>query len=335
MQWIPSENQPAQDSFLDIIANIVGILIILGIIVGIRAGRVLPRAEIPSDIADLKQRLETKQAELTRLGRDVQELQAALIAVEREKRLQEVLRDRLAIEVAALERQQVERESVWEQQAAEVARLRAALEERLGQLQLLQARKEILNKIPDEVVQVQHFPAPIARVVDSDEVHFQLQNNRVAHIPLDRLIAQVKDKARAEASRLLAQNEWSDTVGPEGGFRLRFVLRRYDMPVDLPGGQRGTATYIRVEHWVLLPTSPQLGEPVEEALKPDSEFWKTVRQYPPQQYTVTIWVYPESFEAFRLLRAQLHSAGYSCAARPLPAGVPIAGSPRGSKSAAQ
>jgi hypothetical protein len=38
---------------------------------------------------------------------------------------------------------------------------------------------------------------------------------------------------------------------------------------------------------------------------------------------------------YRTLREQLYQRGYSVAGRPLPEGQPIAGSPFGSKSAAQ
>jgi hypothetical protein len=48
-----------------------------------------------------------------------------------------------------------------------------------------------------------------------------------------------------------------------------------------------------------------------------------------------MWVYPSGFETFRRLRDQLHAQGYMVAARPLPEGVPVRGSPSGSLSAGQ
>ena len=51
--------------------------------------------------------------------------------------------------------------------------------------------------------------------------------------------------------------------------------------------------------------------------------------------TVTVWVYPKSFAAFRQLKELLYKKGYSTAARPLPEGRKITGGPGGSRSRAQ
>ncbi len=336
MQWELAESQPGQDSFLDIVANIVGILIILGIVVGIRARREPVHIAFPSaEIASLEEAAEKKQAEVARLRRELGRLHEAYAALEISRAQQQAFRDRLAVEVAALEKLlQTQGEALAKEQA-EIASLQLERNRKLQELLELQTQKALLERDQTEIIEVQHYPAPIAKLVDANEIHFQLQNNRVAYIPLDRLIEEVKRRARSEAARFVTQNEWTDMVGPEEGFQLRFVLRRYDVPVDMPGQGRATASYVRVEHWVLLPVSPQLGEPVEEAVKPGSRFWNVVRKYSNQQVVVTLWVYPESFGAFRQLRSALHEAGYACAARPLPSGVPISGSPRGSKSAAQ
>lgn len=330
------ENQPGQDSFLDIVANIVGILIILGIVVGIRARRepVVPPSSL-AELSSLQAVAERKQAEVFRLRKDLEQLHAAYATLETFRAQQQALRDRVAVEVAALEKLlQAEGEALAREEAEAVS-LQIERNRKLQELTDLQRHKTLLEEGQAEIVEIQHYPAPVAKLVDSKEVHFQVQNNRVAHIPLEQLIEEVKRRARSEASRLVTQNEWTDSVGPAGGFQLRFVLRRYDVPIDMPGQNRATASYVRVEHWVLLPVSPHLGEPVEEALKPGSRFWDVVRRYSNQETVVTLWVYPESFGAYRQLRAALHAAGYACAARPLPSGVPISGSPRGSKSAAQ
>ena len=50
---------------------------------------------------------------------------------------------------------------------------------------------------------------------------------------------------------------------------------------------------------------------------------------------MTAWVYADSFAEYRRLRKELYAAGYTVAARPLPEGELIGGSPRGTRSAAQ
>jgi hypothetical protein len=57
--------------------------------------------------------------------------------------------------------------------------------------------------------------------------------------------------------------------------------------------------------------------------------------FDPNQATVTVWVYPDSFEPFRVLKEELYKLGYLTASRPMPQGQPITGSPQGSRSAVE
>jgi hypothetical protein len=79
----------------------------------------------------------------------------------------------------------------------------------------------------------------------------------------------------------------------------------------------------------------QVGETAAEALAEGSEFRQSLRKLRPGYHTITMWLYPDSFDAFRQIRKELYRLGYMVAARPLPPGTPISGSPDGSKSAAQ
>ena len=54
-----------------------------------------------------------------------------------------------------------------------------------------------------------------------------------------------------------------------------------------------------------------------------------------QQTAVTFWVYPDSFDLFRRLRDLLYERDVVVAGRPLPDGVPIASSRRGTVSRGQ
>jgi hypothetical protein len=55
----------------------------------------------------------------------------------------------------------------------------------------------------------------------------------------------------------------------------------------------------------------------------------------PNGASLTFWVYPDSFHAYRILQAACQAEGFIVAARPLPDGIPIAGSPDGTRSAGQ
>jgi len=84
-----------------------------------------------------------------------------------------------------------------------------------------------------------------------------------------------------------------------------------------------------------LPVADQLGEPLDVAMQEGSMFRHALAKLRPGRHTVTIWVYPDSFEEFRKVQKELYAIGFSVAARPLSHGTPISGSPQGSKSAAQ
>ena len=86
---------------------------------------------------------------------------------------------------------------------------------------------------------------------------------------------------------------------------------------------------------MLLPVSDDMGQPLTDALRDGSDFLERLSGHDPNRTTVTVWVYPDSFNEFRALKAELFRRGYLAAGRPMPDGHPIGGSPDGSRSAAQ
>ena len=60
------------------------------------------------------------------------------------------------------------------------------------------------------------------------------------------------------------------------------------------------------------------------ALQEGSDFRQALAKILPGRTTITIWVYPDGFDAFRQIRKELYRLGYAIAARPLPPGSPSA-----------
>jgi hypothetical protein len=85
----------------------------------------------------------------------------------------------------------------------------------------------------------------------------------------------------------------------------------------------------------MIPADDESGEPLAEALQPNSEFSRHLAEWDPNETIITVWTYPDSFGAFRQLKSELYGRGFLTAARPLPDGQPISGSPQGTRSAAQ
>jgi len=175
---------------------------------------------------------------------------------------------------------------------------------------------------------------PVAKPAGDEEYHFELRRNRVSFIDLDRLINKVKSDAQlrirlADNSRVV-----DSTVGPIGAFSLKYVLLR-----ALPGGleelidRRGLSYNLR--GWELIPEFEARGETFETTQRPVSEYKRVINRLNPRSVTITLWIYPDGFELYRKLRDDLHSRGFMVAARPLPEGMAIRGSPAGSLSAGQ
>src|SRR5262249_23536118 len=92
---------------------------------------------------------------------------------------------------------------------------------------------------------------------------------------------------------------------------------------------------IALSEWQVEAVAPERGETAARALVPQSEFRQIVDALDPQQNVVTFWVYPDSFALFRQLRDYLYDRDLVVAGRPLPNGVPIMSSRRGTRSRGQ
>ncbi|MCR4412938.1 MAG: hypothetical protein NUV77_11015 [Thermoguttaceae bacterium] len=332
------EMSPAgHDSFLDIVTNMVGILIILVMVVGMRI-RNAP-VEIKLD--------EAAQAEAAALAQDEATERSmredVLKTVEETRRLQAEtgLRDAqrlvLAREVAQWEDRLAKRRSQLDAEARDAFDLRRAVAAARTTLDELETARVRAEATPDRPEIIKNRPTPLSKPVDGPELHFQLRGGRIALVPVEPLLRLAQEDMRKKLhdfARHPDLSESANVVGPEGGFRFRYAVERFD---ELVRGPEGTARRegIRMVRWTVMPASSDLGEPVDAALAEGSQFRRALGAHDPSRTTVTLWVYEDSFESFRKVRDELHRLGYLCAGRPLPGGVLISGSIDGTKSAAE
>ena len=308
---------PGHDSFLDIVANMVGILIILVMVVGMRAKNAPVAAAIPAGGARTETTLKQELAAEQSLRGDVLKVAGQIQDLQQETSIQGRRRDALATVVSAIEHEIRSRREQMDARTQKDFDLRRSLSEaelHKDQLQLARARAEAVRAEP---IVVQSYPTPLSKTVDQGEAHFQLRAGRLAFVPWKQLLERVVVDARLKASKLFNPAAVMGTVGPEGGFRIHYKMTRGNLFVEL------------------IPASRQLGEPIEGALAEGSRFRRILARYHPGSSTVTIWTYPDSFAEFRRLKAEAFRLGFATAARPLPLGVHISGSRHGSKSAAQ
>jgi len=330
---IRPENEPINaDSFLDIVASVVCIMLIMVLMIGMRIKNTPVEAPLSPEAAQAAAELEKNLSVEQSLRGDVLKVAGEIRNVAGEAAVRGTQRDMLATTAAALEYTIRERRGQMDTQAQREFDLSRGLAESQRQLEELHRTRTQVDSARAAPVVVHSYPTPISRAVDDHEAHFQLRAGRIAFIPLEPLIQKLKSDAQRQLYKLRDAPEFTDTVGPEGGFRLRYTMERKETAPDL--STRG-GTWAELKHWTLVPLSQDLGEPADVALAEDSDFRRALRQFRPGRHTVTIWLYGDSFAAFRQVRQELYRLGYAVAARPLPADTPIGGSPEGSKSAAQ
>ena len=318
-----------QDSFLDVVTNIVGILIILVMVVGGRVGQIgldaIPKAnakveELERELGQLEIELATAEngiSELAAQGRSIQAA-AAGAAEARIHLATAVSAAKLEVE---LRKQDVDGARV---RAAESTAKRKQLEVEIEKCSL---ELEGLAHLPATTKEVLAYPTPIGRTVNGDELHFRIDAGRIAYIPLTELFEMAKAQTQRKGAGIANLQNRIETVGPIQGFSLDYVI---EARVDQARGQ----VLIRSREWVVRPMQENLGETPAEAIRPGSKFLRVMANITPET-AVTLWCYPDSFEAFRSVREELHRRGLPTAGRPLLEGAPIGGSADGSKSVVQ
>jgi hypothetical protein len=220
------------------------------------------------------------------------------------------------------------------QQSPPDSQLAAKVIDARSRLEILNRQREAIDKSPPQSVQIESFNTPLGRTVDGRVLHFQLTHGRIAYVPLNELVERAMADLKRKAYKLSERPELTDTVPPEQGFRLTYTIRL--RPATIQEIQESGNQRPRIEDRVVLkPVADNLGETIDEALRPGSLFQQAITGRRAKDATITLWTYPDSFDDFRRMKKELYRLGFPVAARPLPEGVPISGSSSGSKSTAE
>jgi hypothetical protein len=318
-----------QDSFLDVVTNIVGILIILVMLVGGRARKVIMDA-IPSRsdrVAALEQEVDTLDQKVALAESEIEELavQGRTVATAAAFAGQARLELATAVSAARLEVEHRKRETdAAKVRAAESSARRKELETEIERCTL---EAEGLAHLPATTKEVMAYPTPVGRTVTGEEIHFRLGEGRIAFIPIEDLFELAKSNTRRHSGSIAEMASRIESVGPVQGFSLDYVI---EAKVDQARGQ----VLIRSREWVVRPVGNGTGETTDVALAAHSRFRQVIGGVTPDA-TVTLWCYPDSFDVYRTIREEMHRLGIPTACRPMPEGAPIGGSTEGSKSVVQ
>jgi len=346
-----------EDSFLDVVANVVGVLIILVMVVSVRASYSVldtnsaenrPHNESPPladkatatddvEIEPLVTQLDAARRQAIQSQAEIEAMAQKIIRINHESAMQEERRLQLNMLLSVQEEDMQERRSQLDkQQQQEYDVQQSILQSRL-KLDELMREQLALTEMPAEVEQIECVPTPLAKTIQTEAVHLRLRHGLVSLVPFQELMAEIQYHRQRIGNRLRDQSKVSETFGPIDGYRIRFEVIRYDSSSAVGGRLAGqSAGRMEVEYRAeFLPVSQEIGQQAEQALMPGSTIHAYLEQVRRHSPPVVIWLYTDSFDAFRLLKRELWERGFEVAVRPLPNGAQIGASSRGTKASAQ
>lgn len=323
------------DSFLDIVSNIVGILIILVMVVGVRVKTAseedvpepAPAPEAPQfDLATAETEVSGLEQELSAGG---SRLAAMDMDLDQKARRMDLVASSIRDTKTEIDRDRANA-TRRSQQAANIAQ---DIDGRKRQYEALLYELEQQADFKPKSVRIDSYQTPISRTVYGNEIHFQLKAGKIAYVPIEELAEKVKIDFQAKLQFMRSTPELTNMVGPIEGFRCRYTAAR--MNHGPTGDPMFDQVIAQLKQATFIPDSEDLGEPLEQALSASSRFRSIVSRQSVERTVITLWTYPDSFAEFRQLRRELYQLGFSVAGRPLPFGHPIGVSSSGSRSMAQ
>jgi len=338
---IDQADAPGQDSFLDIVANLVGILIILVIVIGVSAKKamldVAPAADADSvrpDLAKLTEDAETARRAAHAVESDILDLDTRIQRQDMEIAFRRRERDKVQMLVAQVDQAIADRRDELSIAAQQRFDLQRDVLTARAELETVQVSLQAVQNSVAPVTVIEHLPTPMAKTVFGKELHFRLNHGKLAFVPWDELVDRLQVEAQQKVWRLKEQPELTETFGPIGGFWMKYTLKRVEYRRVTGMGvavQRG----VELDRFILIPVDEQMGESLTDALQADSQFQAILAAHEPEATTITVWTYPDSFNEFRELKRLLFERKYLTASRPLSDDTPIGGSPHGTRSSAQ
>ena len=334
-----------QDSFLDVVANVVGILIILVMLVGVRASyeeMAAPDAP-PSpptvdgpDLQRLREQLATATEQAIASQRSLDETATRVVALAHEAARHDQRRVELAMHRSVIEQDLERRRSQLDTARQRDFDVQRQLVE--SQLELDELTQEQLNLAgaPGEVEQIECIPTPLAKVVEGSAIHLRLERGLVSIVPLEELLAEVTYQVEDIRRRLRNQPRVVTTLGPLDGYRLKFTVATRTPTASIGGPRVGQLQRTVHDQFAeVIPISDTLGQSVEQALMKGSALYEHLQSHRRGRTPVVVWLYTDSFDEFRPLKRALWEMGFSLATRPMRPGTHIGASPHGTKAAAQ
>ena len=328
----PSE--AGTDSFLDILANLVGILVILVVVVAIRVKQTVrgpvvaehapleatapPRREsapidVPMAAPKASQAADPAPsadlvADAARLAAELAAAQTRLASTPRpEAAADDGVVDRLQAESDDARRQTARLVSLTSARAADVARLSQSVASKRAELD------DAADPRP-RVESLHHEVRPLARTAGRQS-YLHLAGGRLTVIPGEELVGKALRHQRDNLRTPRFDGTYAGRVGPVDGVTLSYETRRTASALDAALGGPAVSQY-----WFEV-TDAARRETVEEALAPGSAFRRMLAAQP-SDGTLSCIVKPDSYAEARRLQEFVARRPQRLAFLPTAADVP-------------
>lgn len=366
-----------QDSFLDIVSNVVGILIILVMVAGARVGSVSFTPDKKNHAAQIKdsaliespnkikkspiitkhiltkepvdqkenanngretmsneekkefvalcQKFEKNRDEIVGLHQAAAEVNQQLemtkshaegIESEHTRLIEGLSKYKAAVELES------EKKAANEKLLFDIQRQDAAVDARLKETRRI---RDGLKNAPKKTVTLENQTTPFGKTVEGHEAFFVIRKGKISHIPMNVFTERLRSFFRNY--RDINNSIVHEKIGPFEGYSFAVQAGLHQVR---EGNQ--TMVFFNFEYGECIPESEDLGETFEDAMKDGSVFRQKLALYLPERSTITLWVYPDSYQQLRQLKKHLLDHEYNIALRPMEAGRTIRFSPEGSKS---
>src|SRR4051812_19583046 len=173
----PTEHEEAvnADSFLDIVASVVSVMIIMVMMTGLKIKNTPPSAaavtgEVARAAGDLAQKESDERAlhgEIDALDRQMREIKSQTAVRARD-------RDILALAVTGLDQELRGARQPAAPQGPTDSQVAIKVADARNRLEILNRQREAIEKTPADTVQIESYNTPLGRTVVGREVHFQL-----------------------------------------------------------------------------------------------------------------------------------------------------------------
>ena len=320
------------DSFLDVVANVVGIILRLILVawVGARSYTVVvPTPTLTQEeIAELPDPHDPLAPELERQRREMADTQARLL--EQLKEWQKLRQDstltaeelsRLTVHVQETDAQRKNLEGKTQQDAQAARNAYLSLNEIRARSKRVVEEIEALRKAPPSTKMLR-YRTPVSHPLKTEELEFECRGGRITFIDKAGFEEEFRSAMLSEGGRILQESgHYSYVSQTIGAFRMRFRMDKNALADEI--------------HYELEPLSSVRGETLEQALAAGSEFRRYVDSREPGSTGVTLWVYPDSFPLYRKLRDYMDERDLIVAGRPQSEGASIGYGSHGTVSRGQ